>query len=306
MAKILFHCGAHKTASKHLQYNLKLNEKYLASKGIKYIDLQNYKGLSSKMIHLRRKYKKEDYDIVKASDEIRQIINEGIKGYDKAIISYEGPFGDMNHHKLKTIYPNAEELIIIYKDILKDHEVTPVYVTRNYNDFINSAYKWQLKYGYTNIKLSESAENLDFQTPRWSAIINALNQTFTNPIVWSFEDYKTNADNIFCALINQISDETIPCEKLQFYEGKRNAASKKNIVKFHYIVNQIFRGKIRRRRINIKTNRHFGQTANFICALLPNPVDISLKERFDSMPIYEKEMESIKNNPDYITLPYFN
>lgn len=306
MAKILFHCGAHKTASKHLQYNLKLNEEYLASKGIKYIDLQKYKGLSSKMIRLRRGYKKENYDTSKGIDEIRKIINDGIKGYDKAIISYEGPFGDMNHHKLKTIYPNAEELISIYKDILKDHVVTPVYVTRNYNDFINSAYRWLLKFGKTNIKLSELAENLDFQTPRWSVIISALNQTFTNPIVWSFEDYKTNADNIFCALINQFNDEPIPCERLQFYDGKRNATSRKNIVKFHYIVNHIFRGKNRRRKINFKTNKHFGQTANFICAPLPNPVDISLKERFDSMPVYKKEIENIKNNPDYITLPNSN
>lgn len=306
MAKILFHCGAHKTASKHLQYNLKLNQEYLASKGIKYIDLQHYKGLGPKMARLRRRYKNEDYDKAKGIDEIGQIINEGIKGYDKAIITFEGPFGEMIHHKAKTVYPNAEELIVIYKDILKGHAVTPVYVTRNYNDFINSAYKWLLKFGRANSKLSELAENLDFKTPRWSVIINALNQTFTNPIVWSFEDYKTNADNIFCALINQISDEPIPCEKLQFYKGKKNATSRKNIVKFHYIVNHIFRGKNRRKKINFKTNKHFGQTANFFCAPLPNPVDISLKERFDSMPVYEKEIESIKNNPDFITLPYSN
>lgn len=101
MAKIIFHCGAHKTASSHLQHNLRLNKHYLEAKGIKYIKLKYHRGLGEKMIRLRQEFNNEDFDANKIMNEIRQIINDSIKGYDKAIISYEGVFGSMNHYNLR-------------------------------------------------------------------------------------------------------------------------------------------------------------------------------------------------------------
>src|SRR5699024_6035831 len=128
MAKIFFHCGAHKTASSHLQHALKLNQAYLKSRGIKYIKLKYHKNLGRRMMRLRSCWDQKEYDTAKEINSIRKIINESLRGYDKAILSYEGVFGEMSHYKSKTIYPDAEKLIAIYKIILYVHKIIADFV----------------------------------------------------------------------------------------------------------------------------------------------------------------------------------
>ena len=200
------------------------------------------------------------------------------------------------------VYPEAEQLVKIYRDILQDHEVIPVFVIRNYNDFIISAYKWLLKDKEIPVKLSKFAEELELNTPRWSQIIEALFQTFTSPIIWTFEDYKNNANKILCDLINQISHQKISCDNLKTYDKKRNPAAGENFIKLHYTVNRWLGPKVRK-RAKYRINRHFGQSDIFFGKLLTDPMDISLKNRFDSTPLYEKEIADIKSNPNYIVLP---
>ncbi|HLS31159.1 MAG TPA: hypothetical protein VK021_09905 [Flavobacteriaceae bacterium] len=302
MAKIIFHCGAHKTASSHLQHNLHLNKEYLEAIGVKYIKLKYHRGLGEKMIRLRQEFNNEDFDANKIMNEIRQIINDSIKGYDKAIISYEGVFGSMNHYNLKTVYPDAETLMKIYKDILQGHEVIPAFAIRNYNDFITSAYKWLLQYDEIRIKFSEFSAQLELNSARWTEILKALNQTYSRPIVWTLEDYKSKSNEILSTLINEISDEKTSPDKLKIFEGKRNSASGKNIIKLHYTANR-WLGTKNRQRAKYRINKYFNESNVFFGNLLPNPIDITLETKFDTIPSYQKETTEIKESSDYIVFP---
>src|SRR5699024_7318169 len=221
MARIILHGGAHKTASKHLQHNLLLNKAYLETKGVKYIP-PKFKGpLIRTMLRVRRKFDRKTFDLQRAKDDIRAMINDRIGDYENVIFSYEGIFGSMNMQGNQTIYATAEPLIELYGEILEEHEVIPAYAIRNYSDYVLSAYKWLVKNTGYSRPLSKFLADFDREEKRWSQIIEALAQTFDQPFIWNVEAYKSNPDRVLMKLLDQITPGGVEPEALKTDDKKR-------------------------------------------------------------------------------------
>src|SRR5699024_259128 len=135
LMKIIYHFGAHKTASTHLQFNLNLNRNLLERHGVKYFCFHNVGSLQADTIKIRNTI--DDPEKVKNYiDKTRKQIEEEIQGFDTAIISYEGSLGNLSQHHYQYIYEDAEKLIKIFQKILHQHQVIPLYALRNYDSFL--------------------------------------------------------------------------------------------------------------------------------------------------------------------------
>lgn len=296
MAKIIFHCGAHKTASSHLQNNLKGNKNYLAQKGIKYIKLKYYSDLGDRIIRLRNKLGEEDYEVEQEVNQIKNIINESIKGYDYALISYEGVFGSMSVYQQETIYPKAKQLIEVYNTILEGHEVVPLFVTREYLSYLKSAYKWKLKNSRTTYSLSEFMADFKLEEPRWTEIIQNLERVFGSPIVWAFEDYIREPDKFLLSLFNVFPETGIKAEDLKVSFEKNNESKGLNVIKTHMLINKCVPNKYLTKAFNSRISRHLKNEYLFIGKLLKNPMNFNLEEEFKgAQHIYQEEISRVKS-----------
>src|SRR5699024_10775745 len=103
--KIILHFGAHKTASTHLQYNLALNRQVLTQYGVVYFKFQERPKLHRQSRSLRRNTQNTKYDMETTKNTIRQEIETAIKGYDAALLSFEGILGPLNHNSYTDLYP---------------------------------------------------------------------------------------------------------------------------------------------------------------------------------------------------------
>lgn len=234
--KTIFHLGAQKTASTHLQQNLQLNRKLLKQKGVIYIKLQKVKFYKN-IYRLRDKHKKREFNIEKSLSFIRKSLNNELKGYDTAIISYEGALGNMFLYKTEDIYEEIETQLSFYNEILKGHEVIPVYATRNYDDFLRSTYKWQLEKMKRHLTLNEYLHSIKFSKNRWSFIVQLLDKTFDQSVkMFTYEDYKKDWKKIIYQLI-KLAGKSIQYDELQFDSQKKNVSGKKNEVDCHYTTN---------------------------------------------------------------------
>jgi hypothetical protein len=302
MAKILFHCGAHKTASSHIKYNLELNKKYLESKGVVYFKTQRDGKLRKKAIELRKSINDDNYNVDEAIHYIRAKINEEINGYNFVIFSYEGVFGDLSLFRSKAIYPRAEKLIKIYEQIFKYHDVYPVYVIRDYIDFILSTYKYSVKNGLA-LKMSEYLEDFHLDVQRWTKIIKALEQTFEKrPFVWTYETYKKEPCRILCSFLTALLELDINCSELEIDQGKKNKSAGKSIVNIHYALNKYIYHDIKLlnrplyRIINKRISKYAEHNQIFFKNLLPDCFDVDLHSKFDSESEYKDEVKTLKKS----------
>lgn len=242
--KIIFHCGAHKTASSHLQYNLKLNRKLLERKGIVYFKFKEIDGLGRAAIRLRQKIFKGSSDINKTITFIRDTITKTIRGYDYAIISYEGVFGSMAHSDQTDLYQDAEKLIEIYKQILDDHQVIPVYAIRDYDGFLRSSYKWMLKKEKLAMPLNKYLADSHYSENRWTQIIESIRNNFGKIEIYTLEDYKNTPKEILFRMINQCKDD-VNFNELTFSQKEKNTSDNKKGLDFYYTINLLFRPLIK-------------------------------------------------------------
>lgn len=253
--KIVFHSGAHKTASTHLQINLKLNKELINSKGIAYFEFKDIKGMREAANHLRKVFSNEDQtEANRHKAFIKDAINENIKGYESAIISFEGVFGTMNMYNQKDLYPDAEELIKIYKEILEGHEVTAVYAIREYEGFYHSSYNWLLKNIEYDKRYDQYIKTSSYSKNRWSQIIDALDRAFDKTRIFTIEDYKTSSKEITRRII-ELTGADIKMEELVFEEKEKNVSGNKDNLNYYYTLNKIsspFGKSAKKRRIMLK------------------------------------------------------
>jgi len=300
MAKIFFHCGAHKTASTHLQYNLKLNREYLEQKGIAYFRFHEIKGMRQKAVELRENFNQSSYHLNQTIDYLKSSINNEIKDYDYVIVSYEGAFGDIYLQRQKAIYPEVRELIEIYGQIFQHHEVTPIYVTRNYMDFILSSYKMGVNFKGFPFSLSQYAKEIQVKENCWTNIIESLSETFTTPIVWTYENYKGEAPKILYELLRKIKGSSINFEALEFSSERKNSGQGPKMLAFHYTVNKLFKKSRYLDGIKIRINDYFDEDKIFFKGLLKNPIDGQFQKRNKASENYDFEIESLKENKQCI------
>lgn len=305
MAKILFHCGAHKTASTHFQHILEINSEYLESKNIKYLKFQLC-GLQNKAIELRDRIKDKDYDLAPTVEYIKNRINTLIEGYDWAIISYEGALGPMNTSRSKTIYPDYKELIEQYKLIFEGHEVTPVFVTRNYVDYVLSVYKWQVRYGRP-YKLSDYISSYEQDDHRWTKIITTLQDNFPTPIVWTYEEYRKDPNKILNSFFSNFFNSIVDFKDLQMDKEKKNIGADNNTLNLYYTVNRL----LGYRYLRISSRKRFNINRNIIDPyiskynlgkVLPNCMNTNIKDHLDTEQAYKEEVNIIKQNEICICL----
>lgn len=240
--KIICHFGAHKTATSHLQYNLKLNRQLLERNGIKYFRFHEIKELQHQVILLRVNTHNKHFDIKFATAAIKKIIENEIKGYDCGIISYEGILGPIEQHKFSDIYPDAKDVINIYKDILKCHEVIPVFASRNYDSFLRSTYKWKIKKSstYYPITLNEYLANKGLSPNRWTQIVEALQNAFDGNVrYFAYEDYKANWKRVMYEIV-KLTGKPINYNQLMFDSQKKNVSGSQASLDFYYTLHLLF------------------------------------------------------------------
>ncbi len=295
--KIILHLGAHKTATSHLQYNLNLNKQQLQKSGVKYFRFFNYKGLRKKAIALRNGFDNEKTDIQKLTTQIKTLINREIAGYNAAIISYEGILGNLNQYQEDTIYPDIQKIIPYYKEIFKGHDLTLIFASRNYHDFLISSYKFCLKYNHLPLSVNRYLQNKGGYDGRWTTIVEHLHEGFNSPIYFfTFEDYKLKGKTIMNAIV-QLADPDIHTDNLQFTTKKKNVSGRKTALDFYYTLNIFlkkwprFKGKgiIYRWLINHKTFFQTQSGRQLLCSYQKEkPVPIN------DFKNYWKEVEVLK------------
>lgn len=238
--KIIFHFGAHKTASTHLQYNLRLNKRYLHKLNIAYFRFQEIPELQEKADFLARNINKKDNKLEKCIAKIHYIIEDEIRGYDAAVVSYEGCLGYHDHLNHERIYPNAAKIIPVYKNILRNHQVIPVYAVRYYDDFLKSTYRQELGHGVMCHTINDYFKNKKPMENRWSEIIELLRETFSNCIyTFTFEDYKSKWKEITLAIL-QLTKKSIEETALILQKNQRNKSKPLNFLQFNYSLNKLF------------------------------------------------------------------
>lgn len=252
--KIIFHFGAHKTASTHLQKNLQLNNNLFSKYRIKYFRFHELPKLRKEAIMLARKINEKHFDIKYSMKYINNRIESDINGAECAIISYEGALGNMITQRHSDIYSNAEKLIEIYKEILHNHDVIPIYSIRDYYEFLHSSYKYLIKNGLSlSCTFEEYLQNKNNLSPnRWTKIVESLSNTFgqENVHVIAYEDYKQNFKEIIRSMIT-LTGQKINFNELKFEVRPQNKGSTKEVIDYYYNFNKSyqkipsFRGKTR-------------------------------------------------------------
>ncbi|HLS30817.1 MAG TPA: hypothetical protein VK021_08175 [Flavobacteriaceae bacterium] len=238
--KIIFHFGAHKTASTHLQYNLRLNKDYLNQKGIAYFRFQEIEGLQEKADALAANINQEDFPFEKTKNWIQECLNEEIDGYDCAVISYEGCLGYHDHLTHSEIYPHAAEIIPIYRETLKEHDIIPIYAVRYYDDFLRSTYRQELGHGEISATINTYFNNKNIAEKRWSKIMSLLKKEFSTDLYFfTFEAYKTKWKEITLAIL-QLTGKTLNEEALSLEATQINTAKPSNYLKFNFTLNRLF------------------------------------------------------------------
>lgn len=238
--KIIFHFGAHKTASTHLQFNLALNREYLRQNGIAYFRFQEIEGLQDLVDNLAANINNSKFDLENSKNEIKEIIENQIQGFQTAIITYEGCLGYHNHLDFQDIYPFAEQIIPVYQEILKHHEVIPVYAVRNYDEYLVSTYQQELGHGIMNSTLDKYFSNKRLTFRRWSQIVELLNESFSNETkVFGFDEYKIHWKNITLEII-RLADKNLDENKLKFEIAPKNSSKSNFLLQFNYSLNRLF------------------------------------------------------------------
>lgn len=246
--RVIVHFGAHKTASTHLQHNLEINREVLERKKIAYLNFNQSRELRYEAIQLRHHIADPAFDSEKSSQRIKSLIEKEIKGYRAAIISYEGILGDMNHAAYSDIYPHAETIIEVYKKIFEDHEVTPVFSSRNYDSFLRSTYKFKLKVGpyrldkkkKFTLTLNEYLRDKALTDYRWTEIVNGLNRAFSRDVnFYTHEDYKKDWKAIVVSIM-ELTKQFIDPSELHFDPKKKNVSGSKENLDFYYTLNWLY------------------------------------------------------------------
>lgn len=238
--KIIFHFGAHKTASTHLQYNLRLNKDYLNQKGIAYFRFQEIKGLQEKADALAANINQDNFPLEETKTWIQDCLHKEIAGYDCAIISYEGCLGYHDHLAHTEIYPHADKIIPIYREILKGHDIIPIYAVRYYDDFLRSTYRQELGHGEISATINTYFNNKNIAENRWSLIMELLEKELSaNLHFFTFEAYKTKWKEITLAIL-QLTGKTLNEEILKLEATQINTARPSNYLKFNFTLNRLF------------------------------------------------------------------
>ncbi|MGO3182956.1 MAG: hypothetical protein ACTIJ9_09005 [Aequorivita sp.] len=302
--KIIFHFGAHKTASTHLQFNLALNREYLNQNGIAYFRFQEIEGLQEKADALAANINYKEFPLEKTKTWIQDCLNREIVGYDCAIISYEGCLGYHNHLAFSEIYPHADKIIPIYCEILKEHKVIPVYAIRNYDDFLRSTYKQELGHGEMSATINTYFNNKNIAENRWSEIIALLNKGFAEDLhFFTFEDYKSKWKEITLALL-QLTEKTLDEKDLKLEAEQINTAKSSNSLKFNFTLNRLFEHIPEfkyKKALYFRSRKHILPLFNNKLGdkILKNYQKDELKS-LASKESYKKEIERLKNRYGFL------
>lgn len=297
--KIIFHFGAHKTASTHLQFNLALNRTYLNQKGIAYFRFQEIEGLQEKADALAANINDNGFPLEKTKTWIQDCLNREMAGYDCAIISYEGCLGYHDHLLHTEIYPNAEKIVSIYREILKEHNILPVYAIRNYDDYLRSTYRQELGHGEMSATINTYINNKSIPLNRWGEIMGLLKAEFSEDLYFfTFESYKTKWKEITLAIL-QLMGKKLDEKILDLEAAQINTAKPSNYLKFNFTLNRLFKHIPEFKYKKALYYRSRKQIAPLFNNPLGNKILINYQEgelkSLTSNENYEKEIRELKN-----------
>ena len=194
MTKFRIHCGAHKTATTHLQDSLLLASEQLRDSQTVYIPRAVFRkkgilaqvGLASNRMSFWR-FKRPS---------LERILSENGYSADTIIISDENILGS-TRCLLAGIYPDAKHKLTKWKRVIGRDKVDIFISIRNYKDILPSAYSQALRDG--EMRSFESILNNWIDThPSWLSLINTARDLFSNSqvTIWSFDNYIKDALNI--------------------------------------------------------------------------------------------------------------
>lgn len=240
--RIILHFGAHKTATTHVQHNLALNKGVLKEKGVKYFKFQENKRLHKAAQRLRRNTQNKGFNLEEVKATIQKEIQNEIKGYECAIASYEGILDPITHQNFTTVYPDAEDVIEVYQEMLSNHEVIPLFASRDYDGFLRSTYKWSLKYSRQGfaISLEDYLSNKKLRPKRWTTVLETMHKAFGHkPKFYAYEEYRENAQSILYEIV-ALTGKNIAYKELVFDAGEKNVSGNKTSLDFYYTLRVLF------------------------------------------------------------------
>ncbi|WND03795.1 hypothetical protein QGN29_05330 [Temperatibacter marinus] len=212
--KIILHCGAPKTATTSLQSIFNSMEDDFRKSGIHYLQRYPFKG-EKYAVHeafVHAKNGKVAAAVRKAQDCVKEEFKR--TGAHTIIISNESLLHDPLIEGVSQLYPKAEGLFPILKEMFEGYELIICFVIRNQADHLPSYYTQRVRQGLS-LSLSDYCGQFDLDKIRWAPFLNSLMAFFgaENIRINTFQDYVQNPETTIKILYPELSNFHLKNEK---------------------------------------------------------------------------------------------
>ncbi|MEO0358032.1 MAG: hypothetical protein AAF386_07015 [Pseudomonadota bacterium] len=196
---IVIHCGAHKTATTHLQQSFYAQETQLARAGIRFLGPRHLRGRGKSL---------RDHLGLDAGQDQDKVLGDLVQGATSLLMSEENFMGLIINQDGRlahdTLYPNGARRLINVSRRLAHHRVHLALAVRNPADLLVSAYAQALLAGHYRT-WDDFVAGLDPAKLTWSDLIAPIAKagTFDTITVWQFENYPKIVPDVLTCLLGQ-------------------------------------------------------------------------------------------------------
>lgn len=226
--KVIFHLGAHRTGSTYIQEVFAANRSLFDNEDIFFEYFHEVKGLRKTAIKARKLARQENNEAFKASFQpvANYLTRTCSKPNQTVFLSYEGLLGEIDLSASRLIYPASRTILEEVKSVIQDKDVTLAFCVRNYTDFIESTYKYNVRDGISK-KFDAYLDDIDLDNVSWLPVIEALVDVFgkSKVLVWSFENFANNPSNIINWMFLKAGINSSFLSALDFPKKSANASA---------------------------------------------------------------------------------
>ena len=211
--KIVLHFGAHKTGTSLLQKFMRDRPNEVTKSGIYAIS----RSETNTLIGWGNKFSKDPSKLTNRIDSLKK------QGFKYIVVSHENALGRPFVKGGKSLYPDAGDLISMYRDHLSEYDVHFVFYVRDVADFVESYYIQTVQEGSTLSfsKWFNSFGGSEFLS--WIPLLEAINNAnFYSTSIVNFSESISKGQTAF---ISEFFSTFIKNKKLGFkinYSAARN------------------------------------------------------------------------------------
>lgn len=197
--KVFLHLGAHKTGTTFVQTNLASGQDFFERNGWRFIFLNRENPEVYR--HLMRNHKRNKDGEWRVLAKFLKEVREGDKN---VMISSENLLGRMSLRMTGGIYTHHEQMIERLKSGLDGAEVGVAFSIRNYADYIESTYQWQIVAGRYD-KFEAYLEQVMTDEMSWPAVAESLVSAFgaENVFLSTYEMFRRALTEYIAAMLDR-------------------------------------------------------------------------------------------------------